>query len=388
MKNIETLITGLDKKTKAVLIDVKILKIKLSNQMDRGVQWEGLFNIAKQYGMTYIGSYPFSNMTAGVSSATFTPRTEVYQNLNGNVGSYPFSGTTSSLNSSTKVTAGKNMHIGIVDSKRDFDLVVNYLNTLGKSKIIASPSISVVNNQEAKIHIGERRAYVTTTTTTGTTTTTVAEEVTYVDVGVRLAVIPMINDDGYITMKVKPEISSVIGNVTTSSKNLVPIIDTNTAETTVIAKDGSTVIIAGLGREEKTETSEEFPFLSRIPVLGFFFRNKTATVERTEIVILLTPIIFEGDKFVSPGDADRFPAKPVKGFDVFRPEAKPQAPPVQLPSEVFIPLDEKFSTKGFQSYDARVENQRVRIETTTEQATGVFTPLKDGVTLKGFKSYN
>jgi type II secretory pathway component GspD/PulD (secretin) len=391
MKNIETLITGLDKKTKAVLIDVKILKIKLSDKLDTGVQWEGLFNIAKQYGMAYIGSYPFSNITAGISAATFTPRTEVLQNLDGNVGSYPFSGTTSSLNSSTKITPGQNMHVGIVDSQQDFDVVINYLKTLGKSKIIASPSLSVVNNQEAKIHIGERRAYVTTTTTTGTTTTTVAEEVTYVDVGVRLAVIPMINEEGYITMKVKPEISSVIGNVITSSKNLVPIIDTNTAETTVIAKDGSTIIIGGLGREEKTESSEQVPFLGRIPILGFLFRNKTQTVERTEIVIMLTPIIFEGDKFITTQDANRFIVKPVKKFDVFRPESpdSSQAPPVQpQTSEVFIPLEEKFTSKGFKSYDAKVRNQGVKIEASPEQAQGLLTPIKDGITLKGFKSYN
>jgi type II secretory pathway component GspD/PulD (secretin) len=229
MKNIEQLIADLDKKTKGVLVDIKIIKIKLNDQHDRGFQWEGLFNVAKSYGMAYVGSYPFSAMTAGITSPTFTTRTDTYAAGGNQIGNYPFSGTTSSLNSSTKISPGENMHIGIVDRKRDFDAVVNYLQTLGKSKILASPSLSVINNQEANIHIGERRAYVTTTTTTGSTTTTVSEEVTYVDIGIRLSMTPTINDDGYVVLKVKPEISNVVGTVTTSSDNEIPILDTNTA---------------------------------------------------------------------------------------------------------------------------------------------------------------
>ena len=390
MKKIETLIKGLDKKTKAVLIDVKILKIKLSVKMDTGIQWEGLFNIAKQYGMAYIGSYPFSYMTAGIANPTFSTRSAVLESLGGQVGSYPFSGTTSSLSSSTKITPGKNMHIGIVDSKRDFDMVINYLKTLGKSKIIASPSLAVINNHEAKVHIGERRAYITTTTTTGTTTTTVAEEVTYVDIGVRLSVIPMINEDGYITIKVKPEISSVIGTVTSSSNNVVPIIDTNTAETTVIAKDGSTIIIGGLGKEEKIESSEQVPFLGSIPFLGFFFRNRTQTAEHTELVIMLTPIIFEGDRFITTRDADKFIVKPAKAFDVFRPEIQKEPEASQdlaEVKEVFIPLSDEFSVKGAKSYDEVLRHQDIRLNVNTETAP-LLTPLKDGVMLKDFKSYN
>jgi type II secretory pathway component GspD/PulD (secretin) len=374
MKNIEELITSLDKKTKAVLIDTKIIKINLTNQLDTGIKWEGLFNIAKQYGMAYIGSYPFSNMTAGITSPTFTTRSAVVA-ANTGVGQYPFSGTTSSLNSSTKTVLGQNMHIGLVDRKSDFDLLVNYLQTLGKSKIMASPSLAVINNQEAKIHIGERRAYITTTTTTGTTTSTVSEEVTYVDVGVRLSVIPTISDDGYITIKIKPEISSVIGYVTSSSGNAIPILDTNTAETTVIAKDGSTIIIGGLGREERTENSQQTPFLGKIPFLGFLFRQKTETTTHVELIIMLTPIIFEGDRFISTKENEKLPVKTFKKFDVFRP-----AVPVE-PSSVFIPIKEGFSSKGFRSYG----ESAIQTGITTEQRSPALT---EGFSVKGFKSYN
>jgi type II secretory pathway component GspD/PulD (secretin) len=374
LKNIEELITSLDKKTKGVLIDVKILKIKLSDQEDRGIKWEGLFNIAKQYGMAYIGSYPFSSIQSAASA--FKTRSDTYAALGGQIGSYPFSGTTSSLNTSAKIAPGEKMHIGIVDSKRDFDVVIDYLSTLGKSKIMASPSISVINNQEAKIHIGERRAYVTTTTTTGSSSVTVAETVTYVDIGVSLSVIPTINDDGYITIKVKPEISSVIDTITTSSNNVIPVLDTNSAETTVIAKDGSTIIIGGLGREEKTESAKQVPFFGNLPVIGFLFKSKTQRSEHFELVIMLTPIIFEGDKFVTAKEAEKFPLKNPKKFDVFKPETQ-----LQQGSLPGVLLKDDFSSKGLKPYGASGAEQWDIVNTGYAPAASI----KDNVDLKGFK---
>lgn len=410
MSDIEQLIASLDKKTKAVLIDTKIIKIKLTNAMSEGVQWEGLFNVAKQYGMTYMGSTPFSAIQA--ASAAWRSREQVLSALGGSVGSYPFSGTTSVYNSSTKVTPGKNMHVGIVSGKRDFDMIINYLQTIGKTKIISNPSLSVVNNQEAKIHIGERRAYVTTTTTTGTTTTTVSEEVTYIDTGVQLSVVPTINEDGYVTMKVKPAISSIVGNVTTPSGNVIPVIDTSEAETTVIAKDGATILLGGLGREEKTENTERFPILGKIPVLGFFFRNKTESTERVELLIMMTPVIYEGDKLITPKDKENelFGVKPVRKFDVFRPEVP--APEVSAAGkDEFVPRKfqpygegvpvstegEKFLLKGVKS--GRKETPELKREEITIQKeepissepTGLIVPAegKGGLIIfKGFKPYN
>lgn len=387
MKNIEEMVAGLDKKTKAVLIDTKIIKIKLSDSTNSGIQWEGLFNVAKQYGMTYLGSYPFSAVQS--STAAFRSREKVLSDMGGSVGSYPFSGTTSNLSASTKVTPGKNMHVGVIDGKRDFDVLINYLQTLGKTKILSNPTLSVVNNQEAKIHVGERRAYVTTTTTTGSTTTTVAEAVTYVDVGIQFSITPMINEDGYVTMKVKPEISSIIGNVTTSSNNLIPIIDTSTAETTVIAKDGATILIGGLGREEKLESSEQVPYLGKIPGLGFFFRSKTQSVERTELLIMLTPIIFEGDKLVTVKDKEmeQFGVKSAKRFDVFKPEDTPEE--AQKSNEL---LKGTFIPKGFKPYDL-IEN--VVPQMLPQPPSRAVAPVaisvsekEDLISLKGFRTYN
>ncbi|MCX5702998.1 MAG: hypothetical protein NT066_00640, partial [Candidatus Omnitrophica bacterium] len=337
MKDIEQLVRSLDKKTKQVLIDTKIIKIRLSNALDQGVQWEGLIGFLQKQGLSYLGSYPFSSVQSAADA--WSSRDATRQALGDSIGSYPFSGTTTSYASGTKVSPGQRLHVGMINSKKDFDVMIKYLQTVGKTKILSNPTVAVINNQEAKIHIGERRAFVTTTTTTGTTTSTVSEAVTYVDVGVQLFITPTINDEGYVTIKIKPEISSVVGNITTSSNNLIPIIDSSTAETSVIVKDGSTIMLAGLGQDEKTETSEGIPVLSKIPILGFFFRSKTQSVVKTELLILLTPYIFEGDSLITPQSKDK------ESFGIKKPKPTEGAPAIGSSIEEQLAM-----SKGLKTY--------------------------------------
>lgn len=319
MVDIETLIKGLDGKTREVLIDARIIKISLTNDESRGVEWEGLFALAKKMGLTYMGSTPYTVVNPTTTAGSFTSRQDNW-NTNRNtdgVGSYPFSGTTSNLSSSSKRVGTESLHLGMVNANSDFDVLIKYLNTFGKTKILSCPQIAVVNNQEAKIHVGERQAYVTTSTTAGQTTTTVSESVTYVDVGVQLAVTPTINDEGYVSMRIKPEISSVIDTITSSSNNEIPIIDTTMADTSVIVKDGATIMIGGLHKEELMENESGTPFLSRVPLVGFLFSEKRKTKRRVELLILLTPHVITGDELVTGYERD-FRAKMDKTYQDYQ----------------------------------------------------------------------
>lgn len=293
MEEVEKLINALDKKTKVVLIDAKIVKVKLSNSIDKGIEWEGIFKVAKKYGMTYVGSYPFSVLQP--ATEPWKSRKDFLDSIGGQVGAYPFSHNTSDVSASSEVAPGERIHVGIINDKRDFDVLLQYLQTLGNTQILSNPKLVVVNNQEARIHVGERQAYVTSTITKGQTTDTVSEEVTFVDVGIQLAVTPTINEDGYITMKVKPEVSSVVSMLETSLGNKIPIIDTSTAETTVMVKDGSTVIIGGLRKEEKTSSAKQVPILGSLPIVGLLFKSAANTNVRTELLVMLTPHILTAD---------------------------------------------------------------------------------------------
>jgi general secretion pathway protein D len=213
---------------------------------------------------------------------------------------------------------GENMHFGVISDNKDYDFLINFLNTIGTSRVLSNPKMVVVNNQEAKIHIGERQAYVTTTTSTGQSTSTVSEEVQFVDVGIQLSVTPTINDDGFITMKVRPEVSTVSNTLKTPTGNLIPIIDTSLTETTVMVMDGTTLLIGGLRKEEKTGTSEGFPFLSKIPVLGRIFKKDMDKTVRTELLVMITPHIITGLD-LDMGDERAFGDKPGKDYQQYAP---------------------------------------------------------------------
>lgn len=350
MENIKKLISSLDQKTKQVLIDSTIIKVKLSDQLEAGVEWEGLAGLATKYGMAYAGANPFSVIqpTDVDTTNTYTSRYDYLTNtMNNNIGSYPSTMNTASSAATSKTGPGV-LNLGIIDSKRDINILLKYVQTLGSTQILSNPKISIVNNQEAKIHVGERQAYVTSTTTTGQSTSTVSEEVTFVDVGIQLSVTPTINDDGYITLKIKPEISSVVSFLDTPSGNKIPIIDTSVAETTVMVKDGATIIIGGLRREDKTSATEQFPFLSKIPVLSYFFKESTNKVERTELLVLITPHITNGD-ILTTGDKrePRFmdvPSGEYKKYAPFAEDAHFKAEEPDFKSKE--PLEKKIEAKG------------------------------------------
>ena len=297
MDQIGKLIADLDQKTKEILIDVNIVQVNLTNNLSEGIQWEGLFNMGlTSAGQAYLGSVPFSSVQG--SSDAWRSRVATLAANGGNIGSYPFSGTSTNYSSGTYSTGSSEMHLGII-GKHDFDTVIKYLETIGKTKIISNPKLAVVNNQEAKIHVGQKEAYVTTTTTTGQTTNTVSEQVTFVDVGVILSVVPEINEDGYVTLKIKAEINSVIDTLVTPTNNRIPIIDTSLAETTVMVKDGSTIIIGGLKKDQLVETISRTPILGQIPLIGRLFSQKTNTKTKTELLIIMTPKLITGDVLVT-----------------------------------------------------------------------------------------
>ncbi len=344
--DIEKIIKALDAKTREVLIDTQIIKVKLGDRLTQGIDWQGIMAAGKNAGLIYLSSTPFGVLQTATSAAATTLPSR-WSFLTGNYDTkglgagIPMTGNSVTNVGGQAIAPGEAMHVGMIGQKNDIDILVKYLQTLGNTQVLSTPKLAVINNHEARIHIGERQAYVTTTTTTGQTTTTVSEEVTFVDVGIQLAVTPTINSDGFITMKIKPEISSVVSTLTTPSGNKIPIIDTSMAETTVMVKDGSTVIIGGLRKEERTKDYEQVPWLGSVPVLGFMFKSGTQKVERTELMIMLTPKIISGDVLTTGNETD-FEYKPPRDYKSYKDftEEAIMPPPETSPEKVMKPYRE------------------------------------------------
>ncbi|NQT95200.1 MAG: type II and III secretion system protein [Candidatus Omnitrophica bacterium] len=205
---------------------------------------------------------------------------------------------------SASSASGGALQIGQLDTE-GYQAVIQALKEYGQTNILSSPRIAALNNEEAKILVGTNQPYATRAISqvSGGASNIEEENVTFLDLGVKLTVTPTINRDGYVTMKIKPEVSSrVLPDYTiVSSGNTIPVVKTTTTETTVMVKDGSTILIGGLIEETSQNNVKEVPGLANIPFIGNLFRSKSkgsgdTTPEKTELVIFLTPHIISGEE--------------------------------------------------------------------------------------------
>lgn len=160
-----------------------------------------------------------------------------------------------------------------------------------KAHVLASPSITTLNGKEARIIIGERFPYKEKTqTTTGT-----IESTRFADIGTTLRVVPRVSPDGWITMAVHPEVSSL-----TAALDAGPRIATREADATIRVKDGETIVIGGLIRREDSRIRGKMPIIGDIPILGWLFKKASTDLSSTELVVFITPRILR-----SPEDIDK-----------------------------------------------------------------------------------
>ncbi|MFH1753539.1 MAG: secretin N-terminal domain-containing protein, partial [Candidatus Omnitrophota bacterium] len=250
IQRVKDLLDKIDVAPRQIIIEAKIADITSSDLSHLGVTWEvdydpgfGLFDSNAL--LDLVGGVALPEQSTSLTGGQFT------------LSAFDFKGL--------KLTA-----------------TIDALIRDGKANLLASPSIAVLNGQEARIIIGERYPIrQRTQTTTGTTESTM-----FVDIGTTLRVTPQINSDGYITMRVHPEVSSLEEQLDAG-----PRITTREADTTVRIKEGDTLVIGGLIRQSKQGTIDRIPILGYIPIIGYFFSRREKNDEQKELAVFITPRI-------------------------------------------------------------------------------------------------
>lgn len=160
----------------------------------------------------------------------------------------------------------------------DIGHLIEAIHVNTNSRTLASPKVSVVNRQTAKVQIGQRLPYAVATTTQ----TATIQNVQFLDVGIVLEVTPVITQDGNILMTVLPKVSG--GKITESG---FPEEDTTQVSTTVLMPDGSGLVIGGLIRETDSQTEANIPLVGNIPVIKRLFNKRAVESRRNELVVAL-----------------------------------------------------------------------------------------------------
>ncbi|WP_408597670.1 secretin N-terminal domain-containing protein [Limnohabitans sp.] len=165
--------------------------------------------------------------------------------------------------------------------------------------VLANPRIRVINKEKAKVLIGDRVPVVTVTTSP---TGGFAESVTYVDVGLKLDVEPVIYRGSDIAIKVSMEVSTISGSTTTKLGTVAYSFGTRSANTTLRLKDGETQVLAGLISDEDRDSAKKIPALGDLPMFGKLFGTSRDQSKKTEIILSITPRLVRNQ--VARGSAD------------------------------------------------------------------------------------
>ena len=256
-----------------VIIEARILEVELSSGFQSGINWAEIQRSS--------GSAVTLALGGGGSPVTGTQ-------------------TTASGVVASAVSGGiaGNFNLGLAGS--NFTTFINLLGTQGDVQVLSSPRVSTINNQKAVIKVGSDEFFVTSITAGTTTTTTATTSIPTFELdsffsGVALDVTPQIDDDGIIVLHVHPSVSTV----TEENKNIgsysVPLAVSNVRETDSIirARNGQIVVIGGLMQTKTVDNEGSIPGLGDIPLLGSLFSNTTQSRVKSELVILLKPIVID-----------------------------------------------------------------------------------------------
>ena len=271
---VEKIIRHLDEPTKEVLIEARILQVIFKPSYDAGIDW-------------------------AIASSDKTNPNVQFKNL------YMDTANMSSSDN-LKSTFGQ-IAVGNIDFDK-FAVNIRAMQQVSDTKLLSNPKIMAVNNEESRIHIGDTVPYIISTVSGTGDNAITSEDVRFIDVGLKLNVTPVINDDGMITMRLRPEISSVVDKITSKGGG-IPQVNKTEVETTLVVEDGTTIIMAGLRKDDKVHTKKGFPVLMDLPYLDKLFSREADSISSSEIVIFITPHILTGKENYKAPDGTIKPSK-------------------------------------------------------------------------------
>jgi general secretion pathway protein D len=281
IQRVRILLDQLDRRPQQVYLATVIGQLQLTNDLDFGVDFTQTFK--KLGGGNGVASAnQNSDLTKGGS--IIDPRSIL------RTGNFPASSV-----------GGLTIYGSITDAIRVF---IRATETHDRFRILARPSVYTANNKLAIISNGQQIPYPGSTLTSvqsgnsgiisNNTTNAVASTVEFANVELRLEVIPLINSNGEVTLKIAQINDSVAGTVTISN-NPVPQISSQRLTTTVTVPSGSTVVLGGLIQDNLEKTDSGIPYLQRIPYLGNIFKYHTTNHRRTELLVFIQPVVVDND---------------------------------------------------------------------------------------------
>ncbi|EKO3607382.1 type II secretion system secretin GspD [Vibrio metschnikovii] len=282
MNSLLDVISQLDIRRAQVLIEALIVEMAEGDGINLGVQWGSLKDGAViQYGNT---GAQVGQVMVGLEEAKKQTTTEYYTDRDGNRRPYTVekSGNYSTLASALSGVNGA--ALGVMMG--DWTALISAVSSTSSTNILSSPSITVMDNGEASFIVGEE-VPVLTGSTAGSNNDNPFQTVERKEVGIKLKVVPQINEGDSVQLSIEQEVSNVLGaqgavDVRFAKRQL---------NTTVMVQDGQMLVLGGLIDERTAESESKVPILGDIPLLGYLFRSTNTTVEKKNLMVFIKPTI-------------------------------------------------------------------------------------------------
>ena len=279
LERVQEYISKLNKSLKKqVMIDVRIVSVDLNNEYQRGVDWSK-FDLSFN---SYLGGNPAtpSQFTFGRWNETHTAWDIVTPSMNPIRGGFILQGA---------------VNINL-------EGVINFLDTTGTTRVVSSPKIMTMNNQQALISVGDNINYQILKAVTGLETGVVNLDVEQYStfIGILLNLLPEVSDDGKIMLRINPSLNTFKYKEDNIRQNTPRTIAPDTMQkklsSVVHINSGDTVVLGGLISQESGDGTTKVPGLGNIPVLGYLFKSEKKILRNTELVFIITPRIVDIDE--------------------------------------------------------------------------------------------
>ena len=293
-RNLRGVIDQLDTRRAEVYVEALIVEVTDTAASEIGVQWlaaSGDSNSAYRV----IGGTGFQGTNAGITSGN------LFNTAIGQV-------SNSSAATATVPTLGSGMQLGVfrqIAGKLGLGALASALNNTTGSNVLSMPNLLTLDNEEAKIVVGQNVPFVTGSyATTGGTTTNPFTTVDRKDVGTALKIKPHISEGGTVRLEISQEVSAVVPS--TASNQNGPTTTKRSLETNVVIDDGEIIALGGLIGDDNENNIQKVPLLGDLPFIGNFFKYQSGSRSKTNLMIFLRPTIIRNKEQSETVVADRY----------------------------------------------------------------------------------
>ena len=289
-RQLRAVIDQLDSRRAQVYVESLIVEVDANKAADLGIQWQGI-----------LGSKGDTNLVAG--GTNFGSGTD-----NILTATAALVGGTAGLAAAALPSAGFN--IGVARKFGNIytlGALARALESIAGTNILSTPNLVTLDNEEAKIVVGQNVPFVTGQyTNTGTGTTSPFQTIERKDVGITLRIKPQIGEDGTVRMTIYQESSSVASTTAVGTSNAGPTTNKRSIESTVVVDDGQIIVLGGLIEDTYDNNRSKVPLLGDIPYLGALFRSENRTHKKTNLMVFLRPVVMRDKASTNKLSLDRY----------------------------------------------------------------------------------